>query len=96
MNNLLGSESIVLVYLRLLSFSVCTGAVIVTSYIGSAGSIFLNHVNCIGNESRLIDCSHNWLGVHNCTHADDAGVRCLQLCKCELTNVGALMSYPMV
>ena len=58
------------------------GATAVTSYIGGTGSILLDNVNCAGNEMRLIDCSHNGLGVHDCTHADDAGVRCLRPCKC--------------
>ena len=69
--------------LLVLSFSVYVGAIVITLYnIGGTGSIFLDDVSCIGNESRLIDCSHNGLGVHDCTHADDAGVRCLRLCKC--------------
>ena len=57
------------------------GAVTVTSYIGGTGSILLDDVGCTGSESRLIDCPHRGLGVHDCTHADDAGVRCLRLCK---------------
>ena len=55
------------------------GATAVTSYIGGTGSILLDNVYCAGNETRLIDCSHNGLGTHDCTHADDAGVRCLRL-----------------
>ena len=62
---------------------ICIGAIFVTSFIGGTGSIFLDDVDCIGNESRLIDCSHNSLGMHDCTHADDAGVHCLQLSKSE-------------
>ena len=43
---------------------------------GGSGSIFLDHVQCTGNEGRLSDCSA--LSVHNCEHFDDAGVRCLR------------------
>ena len=31
---------------------------------------------CTGTETRLIDCSANALGSHNCQHSEDAGVRC--------------------
>ena len=43
---------------------------------GGSGGIFLDDVSCRGSESRLIDCSHASIGVHNCDHTDDAGVRC--------------------
>ena len=32
---------------------------------------------CTGSESRLIDCRHSGIGVHNCDHTDDAGLRCM-------------------
>ena len=38
--------------------------------------IFLDNVRCSGNESRLTECLHNGVGVHNCNHAQDAGVTC--------------------
>lgn len=41
------------------------------------GGIFLDNVQCGGSESRLIHCSHTGVGVHNCRHTDDAGVRCI-------------------
>ena len=40
------------------------------------GAIVLDNVACLGTESRLIDCPSNALGVHNCAHFEDAGVRC--------------------
>ena len=39
------------------------------------GPIHIDNVTCIGSESVLVQCSH--LTIHNCTHADDAGVRCI-------------------
>ena len=47
------------------------------AYFGrGTGGIYLDNVGCRGSESRLIDCSHNVIGVHNCDHSDDAGIRC--------------------
>ena len=38
--------------------------------------MFLDNVDCIGNETRLEQCSHFGLGIHNCIHTEDAGVVC--------------------
>ena len=40
------------------------------------GRIFLNDVNCTGDESRLTECRSIGIGVHNCGHVQDAGVVC--------------------
>ena len=56
----------------------CTGALAYSySRFGrGTGGIFLDNMNCRGTESRLINCRHSGIGVHNCDHTDDAGVRC--------------------
>ena len=41
------------------------------------GPIVLDNVNCIGSELRLADCPANPISVHDCSHSEDAGVRCL-------------------
>ena len=48
-----------------------------SSYFGrGTGGIYLDNLGCRGSESRLIDCPHSRIGVHNCDHSDDAGMRC--------------------
>ena len=42
-----------------------------------SGKIFLDNVRCTGEEQRLIHCQASDIGVHNCGHIEDAGVRCL-------------------
>ena len=42
-----------------------------------SGSIWLDSVTCIGNESTLASCGHLGVGVTRmCSHEEDAGVRC--------------------
>ena len=40
------------------------------------GQIWLDNVQCTGNEASVADCEHNGLGSHNCGHYEDAGVIC--------------------
>ena len=62
-------------------FYACTGAVHFrygSSYFGQgSGGIFLQNLACSGDELMLINCSHSGIGVHSCSHSEDAGVVCL-------------------
>ena len=40
------------------------------------GQIWLDEVDCVGNETSLFDCNANNIGFHNCIHEDDAGIIC--------------------
>lgn len=42
--------------------------------------IFLDYVVCNGSEPYLTDCAHRGIGVHGCSHFEDAGVACLGEC----------------
>ena len=38
--------------------------------------IWLDDINCRGNEARLIDCPANPLGTHNCNHSMNVRLKC--------------------
>ncbi|XP_064382343.1 scavenger receptor cysteine-rich type 1 protein M130-like isoform X2 [Halichondria panicea] len=47
------------------------------SYEMSASTpIWLDELGCFGSETRLDDCPHNSIGIHNCDRSDDVGLVC--------------------
>ncbi|XP_063951094.1 soluble scavenger receptor cysteine-rich domain-containing protein SSC5D-like isoform X2 [Lytechinus pictus] len=43
---------------------------------GESSAIFLDTVECIGEEERLEHCTHDGWGVHDCQHSEDIGIEC--------------------
>ena len=41
-----------------------------------SGQIWLDELQCYGNESQFLDCPHGGIGVHDCRHSEDVGVIC--------------------
>ena len=55
-----------------------------------SGSILLDNLMCDGHESSLLECvSSDQIGLHNCEHNEDAGVRCegMYICKFYSSHV---------
>ena len=47
-----------------------------TIYRQGSGQIWLDDVDCVGNEQTIGNCSHRGWGSHNCNHRKDVGVKC--------------------
>lgn len=55
------------------------GAVaITTGFANGEGQIWLDDLQCLGNETNLLECRHRGIGLHNCGHIEDAGVNCTE------------------
>ena len=44
-----------------------------------SGPVWLDNVRCLGNETRLLNCTHNGIAAISsyCSHIYDVGVQCL-------------------
>lgn len=47
-----------------------------SKYGTGAGQILLDDITCAGDEQSLLQCHHDDIGVHDCSHDEDAGVIC--------------------
>jgi len=67
-----------IISLKTLFNNIFTGAIARSfAFFGrGTGSILLDQVGCRGTETRLVDCPSNPIGIHDCSHFEDAGVTC--------------------
>ena len=49
--------------------------------VSSDVQIYLDDVQCTGNEASLLDCDRSRIGEHDCGMSDGAGVRCNGECE---------------
>ena len=47
------------------------------------GPIWLDNVQCLGNESGIFACAHNGIGNHNC-YSNDASAECSRKLTMEM------------
>ena len=62
--------------MKLKNFSGSDVASAGTKYGPGNGTIWLDMLQCRGNETSIVDCPHNGLGIHDCIHHEDVGVDC--------------------
>ena len=61
---------------RSLGYSDASSAPISAHFGQGSGQVWLDDVNCQGDETSLERCSHSGWDVHNCGHHEDASVIC--------------------
>ena len=61
---------------RQLGYPDAVAAPLFARYGQGTGPIWLDNVQCLGNESDVFLCAHNGISYHNCKHDEDASAEC--------------------
>ena len=61
---------------RQLGLSSSGSAVSSAGFGQGTGTILLDGVSCTTSKSSIFECRHNGFRNHDCSHSEDAGVRC--------------------
>ncbi|XP_061179220.1 CAP-Gly domain-containing linker protein 1-like [Saccostrea echinata] len=61
---------------RMLGYSGSYTAYSNARYGQGVGQIWMDEVGCSGSESSIFSCRNNGWGVHDCSHGEDASVKC--------------------
>ena len=52
------------------------GVILANGYGAGTGQIWLDDVDCRGNESSIVSCDHRGWAKHNCRHHEDVSIAC--------------------
>ena len=65
-------------------------------YGGGTGPIWLSHLDCTGDEDKLVDCPRDAVVSSSCDHSHDAGVHCTDEILPKFTQTGELQQHEVV
>ena len=65
----------------------CSGGEVVRSSLRGEGTIWMDRVNCRGDEKALSKCEFRGWGKHDCSHSHDVAVCCNNGCVAILKSI---------